>query len=76
MDLILSPSAVVLDAILTDGGEVAESIKDAVHRTQLWRFRTGKGKPDANTIALLHRLSEGRVAADGWSDEAATGTDG
>jgi len=40
--------------------------KTQIHRTQLWRYATGRGKPDAEQVAKLHRVSEGRVAADGW----------
>lgn len=42
--------------------------KTAFHRTDLWRYRTGKGKPSADSIALLERLTGGRVPANGWED--------
>jgi hypothetical protein len=82
--MAMSPSSRNLDACLTEGGPVAEAIKGSdIHRTRLHAYRTGKSKPDADTIAKLHRLSGGRVAADGWEDEAeapegsvATGTEG
>ena len=35
----------------------------------LWRFTKGHRKPDANTIARLHDLTDGRIPANGWGDE-------
>ena len=66
-----SKASRALDRVLNQGGEVADRIKEAIHRTQLWRFRTGRGNPDANTIAVLHRLSDGAIAASQWGDEDA-----
>lgn len=37
-----------------------------IHRTALWRFATFRRRPDADTIALLHRLTNGVVDAAGW----------
>lgn len=36
------------------------------HRTQLWRYATGRGKPDAELVAKIHRVTDGAVPADGW----------
>ena len=71
------PAGVALAQLLEEGGEAAERIRAAVHRTMLWRFTTGRGVPDADTIAILHDLSDGRVPANGWGrqQKTATGTD-
>ena len=71
-DPIQSASAIALAKALEAGGETAERIKAAVHRTQLWRYCRGLGRPDADTSATLHRLSGGVVAADGWGTPAAS----
>jgi hypothetical protein len=67
-----SKSSIALDALLKAGGPEAEAISDEatskIHRTQVWKYRTGRRKPDAETIARLERLSEGRVPANGWED--------
>jgi hypothetical protein len=67
-----SKSSIVLDALLKAGGPEAEAISDEatskIHRTQVWKYRTGRRKPDAETIARLERLSNGRVPANGWED--------
>lgn len=57
--------------ILEEGGDLAEAIKkeSGMHRTRLHAYRKGKGKPDADGIAVLHKLTGGRVPADGWQDE-------
>jgi len=66
------PSAATLKLLLKEGGEAADAIRRQFHRTSLWRFTTGRGKPDADNIAVLARLSAGRVAADGWQSSLAT----
>lgn len=74
----LSESSIALDALLSEGGPAAEAIKAEVHRTVLWRYRTGRSKPDAATLSKIERLSGGRVRAGGWGDlpeQSATGTD-
>lgn len=63
-----SASSRALDALLERKGEAATAIQAKVHRTVLWRYRSGKGKPDAVTVALLERLSDGEVPAGGWED--------
>ena len=62
-----TPSGVALGKVLDAGGPVAEAIEAAVHRTMLWRFRTGRRAPDADTIAKLHNLSGGAIPANGWT---------
>jgi hypothetical protein len=62
-----TPSGIALGEVLDEGGPIAKAIEAAVHRTMLWRFRTGRRQPDAETIAKLHNLSNGRVAANGWT---------
>jgi hypothetical protein len=74
-EFIPASSGLVLAEVLEEGGETAEKIRAAVHRTMLWRFTTGRGVPDADTIATLHDLSDGRIAANGWG-RSKTGTEG
>lgn len=57
-----------MDAVLHEDGSPAEAIRERFHRTMLWNFRTGRRKPDADGIAVLHKLTEGRIAAHGWQD--------
>lgn len=57
-----------LDALLIEGGPVADSVRDVAHRTVLWRYRKGKGKPDVQTAARLEEASGGRILANAWSD--------
>lgn len=65
-----APSADTLGAVLDEQGEMASAIERSIHRTALWRYRTGRRRPDAETIALLHRLSDGRIAAHGWATDS------
>ena len=66
------PSGVALKTLLEEDGEEAKAIREAIHRTQLWRFTTGRGKPGADNLAQIAALSRGRVPADGWGDGPAT----
>lgn len=66
-----SLSSRALDELLNEGGDAADAVKGSgIHRTLLHRYRTGKGKPDAETVAKLDRVSGGRVPANGWEDTA------
>lgn len=67
----MSPSSRALDALLNEESDEAEAVKRIAHRTVLWRYRTGKGKPEAEVVAKLERASGGRVPANGWEDEPA-----
>jgi hypothetical protein len=67
----MSTSSRALHALLEEGGEQAEAVKLVAHRTVLWRYRNGNGKPDVVTATKLERASEGRVPANGWEDDAA-----
>ena len=71
-----SSSSRALSRVLAAGGEMAKAI-DALglHRTQLWRYSTGRSKPDADQIAKLHRATSGIVAADGWETDARSHSD-
>lgn len=67
----LSVSAASLGAILDRSGKAATYIRERWHRTMLWRWRTGRGRPDLDTAAELHKVTRGRVRADGWTTPAA-----
>jgi len=63
-----SRSSIALDALLKAGGETGKALEEAFHRTQLWNYRTGRQKPDADGVSKLHRLTKGGVPGDGWED--------
>lgn len=67
-----SKSSEALDALLDEDCPEARAIIDAYHRTVLWRYRTGRGKPDADGVAEIERLSGKRVPANGWRDQKST----
>ncbi len=66
MDATVAPSAAALAAVLEENGPEAEQIRARIHRTALWSYRTGRRLPNAKTIAMFHRVTGGRIAADGW----------
>ena len=67
--VMVARSAIALGAVLDEKGPEAAAIRKRIHRVSLSRYRNGKRTPDAHTIAILHRLTRGRVAAEGWSAE-------
>lgn len=69
-----SSSSKALGRVIAAGGEMGKAVESTgIHRTQLWRYSTGRSKPDAEQIAKLHRATNGIVAADGWETDAAKG---
>jgi len=69
-----SSSSKALGRVIAGDGEMARAVEaTGIHRTQLWRYSTGRSKPDADQIAKLHRATDGIVAADGWETESAKG---
>jgi len=65
----------LLEKVLDDGGDGAEAVKAAFHRTQLWRYIAREGhyaRPDLDGAALLERLTDGRVPAVSWTELAET----
>ena len=56
--------------MLEENGEPAKALKASnIHRTKLWVYSAGKGKPSAATAAVIERLTEGRVKANGWETD-------
>jgi hypothetical protein len=69
----VSISSQALDALLKEeSSPEAQAISDqkisGIHRTVLWRYRTGKRKPDIGPATRLEKLSNGRVPLTGWED--------
>ena len=69
---IITASSTELDAVLEEGGEIATKILEEVerktlHRTQLWKYRTGRDRPGPDLIEMFDRVSRGRIAATGWA---------
>lgn len=50
----------------TDGATASLARETGIHRTQLWRYATGRGKPDAEQVAKIHRATAGDVSAEAW----------
>lgn len=71
-DRIITASSTELDAVLDEDGDVAAKIHEEVerktlHRTQLWKYRTGRDRPGPDLIEMFERVSGGRIAATGWA---------
>ena len=79
-DKKISASSLALKALIDERGWAAIAEAASMHRTALWKYATGLRKPDAEGVARLHRISDGKVAADGWETfpavEPVTGTHG
>ena len=68
---VLSMSSETLAVVMDEDGPAAEAIRARFHRTMIWRFCRGLGRPSPDSIATLHHLSSGRVAANGWASARA-----
>lgn len=65
----LSMAAKGLDEALNGDKALTKRLEEkGVHRTMLWRFRTGRGKPSVETAALIERETGGLAPASGWED--------
>ncbi len=76
VELRESSSSKALGRVIASGGEMAKAVEGTgIHRTQLWRYSTGRSKPDADQIAKIHRATSGIVAADGWETDVRSHSD-
>lgn len=74
VELRESSSSKALSRVIAAGGEMGKSVENTgIHRSQLWRYSTGRSKPDVEQAAKLHRATNGIVAADGWETDSAKG---
>lgn len=69
-----SPAQRALAGILEADGEVAKRLRaepvkegaNPIHRTKLWVYATGRGKPSVETAAFIERMTDGAVKANEW----------
>lgn len=84
----VSPASRALDEILSSDSKLDQAIAKKIfaevgekaegkkfHRTLLWRYRTGRSKPDVVIAGWLDEVTGGRVSAKGWGGKAAEATD-
>lgn len=63
-------SSRALDDLLAESSEAAADLRNGrcgIHRTVLWRLRTGRRSPDLETAVKLAELTSGRVSITGWT---------
>lgn len=73
-----SPSQRQLAAILEANGKPARLLRELswregaqpIHRTKLWFYATGRGKPSVETAAFIERVTDGQVKANGWGTDS------
>ena len=57
-----------LDRLLSEWPAVIAALASAgIHRTALWRYRTGRTTPGSDIAAKIQRLTDGAVPADSWA---------
>ena len=72
-----SPASRALTEILKANGKPAERLRteivpegeQPIHRTKLWVYSTGRGKPNVETAAFIERITDGAVAANSWETD-------
>jgi len=70
-----SRGSVLLEKVIDEGGETAEAVKAAFHRTQLWRYiarESHYARPDWERAKKLEELTNGQVTVASWSEPAET----
>lgn len=70
--ITVSESSRLLDALLSEGGDVAALLVATFHRTTLWRLRTGRRRPEMDTANDIARITHGRVPVTGWVAKRST----
>lgn len=55
-----------LVALLDEDGDAARKIRQSIHRTQLWKYTSGKRRPDVDGAYQIEQLTDGRVLASDW----------
>lgn len=74
----LSKSQRALAEVLQENGDQAERLRTEcppgndkpIHRTKLWMYSTGRGRPSVETAAFIEQVTEQRVPANGWVSDA------
>jgi len=64
--IVLTESSMALSAFLKRDSDEAKALKKKVHWTQLWRYKTGRRRPDHKTAHLLAEITGGVVSDAGW----------
>lgn len=64
-------SRALLQVLEADGAaakleEAAKQLGQKLHRTEIWRYSTGRVTPAADRAALLEDITGGAVKANGW----------
>lgn len=64
-----SPSSRAL-AKLTERPEwIARLTQAGIHKTMVWRYASGRGKPNVQIAGLIHEVTRGRVSAATWRSD-------
>ena len=72
-----SPSQRALADVLANHPSLAEQLRTLpvrdgekpIHRTKLWVYSTGRGKPNVETAAFIERVTNELVPANGWETD-------
>lgn len=72
-----SPSQRALADVLANHTALAEALRtqpvreggQPIHRTKLWVYSTGRGKPNVETAAFIERVTNELVPANGWETD-------
>lgn len=82
--LELSRSQRALADVLAENGKKASALRTTptqkdgkpIHRTKLWVYSTGRGKPNVDTAGFIERVTDGTVPANGWGTTESIDIDG
>jgi hypothetical protein len=74
---VTSPASRALATILLGDSASARRLRERpskpkgqpIHRSKLWQYSTGRGKPKVETAAFIERATDGVVKANAWEDD-------
>lgn len=55
-----------LARILGENGPIARRLKARIDKSVLWRYASGRRRPDPDMVALVEYLTEGQISSRHW----------
>jgi hypothetical protein len=64
-----SPSSRALAKLIEHPAWVERFERAGIHKTMVWRYASGRGKPSVQLAGVIHEVTRGRVSAATWRSD-------
>ena len=64
-----SPASRALAKLIEHPAWIERFEKAGIHKTMVWRYATGRGKPRSDLAGTIHQMTRGRVSAAKWRSD-------